>query len=84
MRYGGLRGGRTRGRRASVFVRCTVSTLMYFSMTSYSSGMVFGGFLASLEEHGHGLTSLTAARIIVSSVISGVLALSCTNLRQKS
>ena len=54
----------------------TVSALLYFSMTSCNSTMVFGGFLASLKEHGPSLTPLTAARIIASSVMSGVLALS--------
>jgi hypothetical protein len=53
-----------------------VSALLYFSMTSFNSIMVFGGFLASLEEHGPGLTPLTAAKITASSIISGVLALS--------
>ena len=43
--------------------------------------MVFGGFHASLEEHGPGLTPLTAARITASFVMFGVLALSWTNLR---
>ena len=43
--------------------------------------MVFGGFLASLEEHGPGLTPLIAARITASSVMFGVLTLSWTNLR---
>ena len=52
-----------------------VSALLYFSMTSCNSTMVFGGFLASLEKHGPGLTPLTAVRIAASSVISGVLAL---------
>jgi hypothetical protein len=55
--------------------------LMYFSLTSCNSVIVFGGFLASLEEHGLGLTPLTAARITASSVKSGVLALSWANLR---
>ena len=50
--------------------------LMYFSMTSYNSAIIFGGFLASLEEHGPGLTPLTTAKITASSVKSGVLALS--------
>ena len=59
-----------------VFDRKMVSTLLYFSMTSCSSAMVFGGFLASLEEHGPSLTPLIAARITASSVMSGVLALS--------
>ena len=49
---------------------------MYFSMTSYNSAIIFGGFLASLEEHGPGLTPLTTAKITASSVKSGVLALS--------
>ena len=49
---------------------------MYFSMTSCSSVIVFGGFLASLEEHGLGLTPLIASKITESSVKSGVLALS--------
>jgi hypothetical protein len=57
-----------------------VSDLMYFSMTSCNSTIVFGGFLASLEEHGPSLTPLTAAKITASSVKSGVLALSWTNL----
>ena len=55
--------------------------LMYLSMTSCNSTMVFGGFRASLEEHGPGLTPLTAARITASFVMFGVLALSWTNLR---
>jgi hypothetical protein len=38
----------------------------------------------SLAEHGPSLTPLVAARITESYVMSGVLALSCTNLRQKS
>ena len=46
--------------------------------------MVFGCFRVSLEEHGPGLTPLTAAIITSSSVMSGVLALSWMNLRQKS
>lgn len=49
---------------------------MYFSMTSCSSTMVFGGFLASLEEQGLVLTPLVVVRITESSVISSVLALS--------
>ena len=53
-----------------------MSALLYFSMTSCNSEMVFGGFLASLEEHGPSLTPLIAARITASSVMSGVLALS--------
>ena len=53
-----------------------MSVVLYFSMTSCSSAMVFGGFLASLEEHGPGLTPLTTAIITASSVMSGVLALS--------
>ena len=52
-----------------------------FFITSCSSVMVFGGFLARLEEHGPGLILLTTARITASSVMSGVLALSWTNLR---
>ena len=59
-----------------VFDRKMVSTLLYFSMTSCSSAMVFGGFLASLKEHGPSLTPLIAARITASSVMSRVLALS--------
>ena len=42
--------------------------LLYFSMTSCNSTMVFGP--------GPGLTPLTAAKITSSSVMSGVLALS--------
>ena len=61
-----------------------MSDLMYLSMTSCNSVMVFGGFRASLEEHGTGLTPLTTARITASSVIFGVLALSWMNLHQKS
>ena len=53
-----------------------MSDRMYFSMTSCNSAMVFGGFRVSLEEHGLGLTPLTAARITASSVMFGVLALS--------
>ena len=53
-----------------------MSTLPYFSITSCNSAMVFGGFLASLEEHGPGLKPLTAAKIITSSVMPRVLALS--------
>ena len=56
-------------------MRKIVSALMYFSMTLCNPAMVFGGFLASLEEHGPGLTPLTAARIIASSIMSSVLAL---------
>ena len=61
-----------------------MSGLMYFSMTLCNSMIVFGGFRASLEEHGPSLTPLTAARITASSVIFGVLALSWMNLHQKS
>jgi hypothetical protein len=53
-----------------------VSALPYFSITSCNSAMVFGGFLVSLDEHGPGLKPLTAARIIASLVMPGVLALS--------
>ena len=53
-----------------------MSDRMYFSMTSCNSAIIFGGFLASLEEHGPGLTPLTTAIITASSVMSGVLALS--------
>ena len=53
-----------------------MSDLMYFSMTSCNSAIIFGGFLASLEEHGPGLTLLTTAKITASFVKSGVLALS--------
>jgi hypothetical protein len=51
-----------------------VSALLYFSMTSCNSVMVFDGFLVSLEEHGPGLTPLTIAKITASSVMFGVLA----------
>ena len=61
-----------------------MSDLMYLSMTSCNSAMVFGGFRASLEEHGPSLTPLTISRITELSVIFGVLALSWTNLRQKT
>ena len=72
----GLGGRRDCDLYALVLVRKTVSALLYFSMTSCSSVMVFGGFLASLEDHGPGLTPLTAAIITTSSVMFGVLALS--------
>ena len=75
-RCGGLGGVRVCGFKASVFERKIVSDLMYLSMTSCNSTMVFGGFRASLEEHGPGLTPLTAARMTSSSVMFGVLALS--------
>ena len=58
-----------------------MSDLMYLSMTSCNSVMVFGGFRASLEEHGPSLTPLTAARITTSSIIFGVLTLSWKNVR---
>jgi len=58
--------------------------MMNFSMTSCNSAIVFGGFLASLMEHGPGLTPLTAAKITASSVKSSVLALRWMNLRHKS
>ena len=77
-------GRRVCGFRATIFDRKTVSDLMYLSMTSCSSVMVFGGFHASLEEYGLGLTPFTAAKIMTSSIMFGVLALSWTNLRQKS
>jgi hypothetical protein len=53
-----------------------VSALLYFSMTLCNSAMVFGGFLASLEEHDPSQTPFTAASITTSSVMFGVLALS--------
>jgi len=58
-----------------------VYDLMYLSMASCNSVMVFGGFYASLEETGPSLTPLIAARITASSVMFGVLTLSWTNLR---
>ena len=53
-----------------------MSALSYFSIASYNSAMGFGGFVASLEEHSTGLKPLTAAKIITSSVMPRVLALS--------
>ena len=76
MHCGGLGGRHVLGFKASVFERKTVSDLMYLSMTSCNSTMVFGGFRVSLKEHGPGLTPLTAARITASSVMFGVLTLS--------
>ena len=49
-----------------------MSALLYFFMTSCNSVMVLGGFLASLEEHGPGLSPLTAARITYSYIMSRV------------
>jgi hypothetical protein len=54
---------------------------MYFSITSCSSAIVFCGFLVSLVEHGPGLTPLVSAKITKSSMMSVVLALSCTDHR---
>ena len=53
-----------------------MSVLLYFSMTSCSSVMVFCGFFASLEEHGPGLTVNFVDRITASSAMSRVLTLS--------
>jgi hypothetical protein len=58
-----------------------VSNLMYFSMTLCNSAICFGGFLVNLYAHGPGLTLLVATMITESSVMSGVFALSWTNLR---
>jgi hypothetical protein len=76
----GLGGERACDRKALVLLQWTVFDMMYFSITSCSFVMVFGGFLASLVEHGPTLTPLVATRITKSSMMLGVLALSCTNL----
>jgi len=53
---------------------CVCSAIFLHNFMQLS--VVFGVFLASLEEHGPGLKPLTAAKIITSSVMPRVLALS--------